>query len=166
MAHLQCISAVKNRSRMPIAKSLSAIANQDFAIPPKKQKKDNKLYDIEIVDEDGPNLKVHYVGYDEMYDEWKPRSQILIKKPEGDRTGYSPFAELVSCIKKKLKAIHTDDPAVRIQVGLNTYTCNIILHTIVIFAYYRYHATARVSLCWRKGENVQRMLVEESQRTP
>ena len=117
MAHLQCISAVKNRSRMPTAKSLSAIANQDFAIPPKKQKKDNKLYDIEIVDEDGPNLKVHYVGYDEMYDEWKPRSQILMKKPEGDRTDYSPFVELVSCIKKKLKAIHTDDPAVRIQVG-------------------------------------------------
>ena len=115
MAHLQCISAVKNRSGMPTAKSLSAIANQDFAIPPKKQKKDNKLYDIEIVDEDGPNVKVHYVGYDEKYDEWKPRSQILMKKPEDDRTDYSPF--IVSCIKKKLKAIRTDDPAIRIQVG-------------------------------------------------
>lgn len=78
MAHLQCISAVKNRFRMPTAKSLSAIANQDFAAP-KKQKKDNKLYDIEIVDEDGPNVKVHYVGYDEKYDEWKPRSQVVMK---------------------------------------------------------------------------------------
>ena len=74
MAHLQCISSVKNCSRMPTAKSLSAIANQDFAISLKKQK-DNKLYDIEIVDEDGPNMKAHYVGYDEKY-EWKPRSQI------------------------------------------------------------------------------------------
>ena len=71
--------------------------------------------DIEIV-EDGPNVKIHYVGYDEKY-EWKPRSQILMKKPEDDRTDYSPFIELVSCIKKKLKAIRTDDPAVRIQVG-------------------------------------------------
>ena len=116
MAHLQCISAVKNRSRMPTAKSLSAIANQYFAIPPKKRK-DNKLDDIEIVDEDGPNVKVHYVGYIEKYDEWKPRSQILIKKPEDDRTDYSPFIELVSCIKRKLKTIRTDDPAIRIQVG-------------------------------------------------
>ena len=129
MAHLQCISAVKNRSRMPTAKSLSAIANQDFAIPPKKQK-DNKLYDIEIVDEDGPNVKVHYVGYDEKYDEWKPKSQILMKKPEGDRTDYSPFVELVSCIKKKLKAIRTDDPAVRIQVGFE------YIHMQYYFTYY------------------------------
>lgn len=99
MAHLQCISAIKNCSRMPTAKSLSAIANQDFAAP--KKQKDNKLYNIEIVDEDGPNVKVHYVGYDEKYDEWKPRSQVVMKKPVGDRTDYSPFVELVSCIKKK-----------------------------------------------------------------
>jgi hypothetical protein len=109
------MNAVKSRSRMPTAKSLSAIANQDFTLPPKKQK-DNKLYDIEIVDEDGPNVKVHYVGYDNKYDEWKPRSQVVMKKPECGHTDYSPFVELVSCIKKKLKAIRTDDPAVRIQV--------------------------------------------------
>ena len=75
-------------------------------------------------------MKVHYVGYDEMYDEWKPRFQILMKKPEGDRTDYSPFIELVSCIKKKLKAIHTDDPAVRIQVGFE------YIHMQYYFTYY------------------------------
>ena len=128
MAHLQCISAVKNRSRIPTAKSLSAISNKRFAAP--KKQEDNKLYDIEIVHEDGPNVKVHYVGY-----EWKPRSQVVMKKPEGDRTDYSPFVELVSCIKTKLRAIiRTDDPAVRIQVGFeyirNIYTRNIILQLL------------------------------------
>ena len=58
-------------------------------------------------------MEVHYVGYDEMY-EWKPRWQALI---EGDCTDYSPFVELVSCMKKTLRAIRNDDPAVQIQVG-------------------------------------------------
>lgn len=53
---------------------------------------------------------MHYVGYDEKYDEWKLKS-------EGEHTDYSPFVELVSCIKRRLKTVRTDDPAVRIQIG-------------------------------------------------
>ena len=52
-------------------------------------------------------MKVHYVKYEEKY-EWKPRSQVVMKKPEDDRTDYSPFVQLVSCIKKKLREIHSD----------------------------------------------------------
>lgn len=85
---------------MPTSKSLTAITNQEITTPPKKQK-DNVLYDIEIVEEDGHHVKVHYVGYDDKFDEWKLRSQIVMKKPENDCTDYSPFVELVSCIKRK-----------------------------------------------------------------
>ena len=80
-------------------------------------------------------MKVHYVGYEEKY-EWKPRSQVVMKKPEDDRTDYSPFVQLVSCIKKKLRAIHTDDPAVRIQVGFEYIHVQYHRPAIMILVYY------------------------------
>ena len=81
-------------------------------------------------------MKVHYVGYDEKYGEWKPRSQVVMKKPVGDRTDYSPFVELVSCIKKKLRAIRTDDPAVQIQVGFEYIHVQYYHPAIMILVYY------------------------------
>ena len=119
MAHLQCIDAVKKRSRNPSAKCITAIADSDVhtSLTLKKPKIDRTLYDIEIIDEDGPHVRVHYVGYDKKYDEWKLRSEIVMKKPpEGESINYSPFVELVGNIKRKLKAMRSDDLALRIQV--------------------------------------------------
>ena len=38
------------------------------------QRKDTKLYDIEVTEVDKANkrLKIHYVGYSSRFDEWRP----------------------------------------------------------------------------------------------
>ena len=38
------------------------------------QRKDTKLYDIEVTEVDKPNkrLKIHYIGYSTRFDEWRP----------------------------------------------------------------------------------------------
>ena len=43
-------------------------------LPRRKAESKNKLYNIEIVDEKGGEVKVDYVGYGSEYDEWKPRT--------------------------------------------------------------------------------------------
>ena len=51
-------------------------------LPRRKAESKNKLYNIEIVDEKGGEVKVDYVGYGSEYDEWKPRTEIVLTKPD------------------------------------------------------------------------------------
>ena len=48
---------------------------------PQKRVSKNKLYYIEVIDENGSQVKVHYCGYGSEYDEWKPRSVVVYTKP-------------------------------------------------------------------------------------
>jgi len=36
----------------------------------------DKLYSIEVVQTDGDKVKVHYIGYSDIYDEWKDKNEI------------------------------------------------------------------------------------------
>ena len=82
MAMLQCIQSVKNRTRAPL-KSLLEAAQSKVVLPRKTRsgKQADNLYEIEVVAEDGPRIKVHYVGYGAVYDEWKHKNDIIINKP-------------------------------------------------------------------------------------
>ena len=82
MAMLQCIQSVKNRTRAPSKSSLEAA--QSKGVLPRKtrsEKQADNLYEIEVVAEDGPRIKVHYVGYGAVYDEWKHKNDIILNKP-------------------------------------------------------------------------------------
>lgn len=72
MSDLQCIEGVKNRVRAPSTKAIEASLSNVRLPRPKKTETKNKLYDIQVVAENGTQEKVHYIGYDSKYDEWKP----------------------------------------------------------------------------------------------
>ena len=80
--------------------------------------KKNQLYEIEIVAEEGSKVKVHYCGYSEEYDEWKPKSEIQYIKPQFNQVEqeFSPLTELARAIKRKLLPSRSGDPEVRVQV--------------------------------------------------
>lgn len=115
MADLQCIEAVKNRTRAP-SQNLIEAADQGAVTLPRKERKD-KLYEIEIVAEDGPRVKVHYLGYESKYDEWKLKDEVVLKQPENSICrDFHPLTELACQIKRKLHPSRHEDPDVRIQV--------------------------------------------------
>ena len=49
----------------------------------KKRPREEKLYELEVVEKDKPNrrVKVHYVGYDAEYDEWRDEKDVKIIYP-------------------------------------------------------------------------------------
>ena len=70
MTDLVCLTAVKNRERTQSAQARQA---SEVTIPQackKSNKKADKLYHIEVVEEEG-KVKVHYTGYSSDFDEWK-----------------------------------------------------------------------------------------------
>ena len=69
--------------------------------------KQNKLYDIEVMEEAEAQVKIHYIGCG-MYDEWQPKSEIVLNKPafsSKEKEPYSPLTELACFINKSLKPI-------------------------------------------------------------
>lgn len=108
---LQCLNSVKNRTRS------SKEALQSVWIPPRLSRAaDKTLYDIEIVAEEGSKVKIHYVGYDVKFDEWRPKEEIELKKPKLVTQDFSPLTELACQIKRKLAPTRHQDPAVIIHV--------------------------------------------------
>lgn len=113
------IQAVKNRSRNPSRQGLEAAAIELGHLKQKRKKDSNtKLYDIEVIAEDGHQVKVHYCGYSSEYDEWKPRVDVQYIKPnfESRDDKFSPLTELACSIKRRLLPSRSGDPEVRIQV--------------------------------------------------
>ena len=126
-AALQCIDTIKNRHRVPSAKCVEASATSsqyDRGQPRIREtmSKKNQLYEIEIVAEEGSKVKVHYCGYSEEYNEWKPKSEIQYIKPQFNQVEqeFSPLTELARAIKRKLLPSRSGDPEVRVQVPCDT----------------------------------------------
>ena len=44
-----------------------------------KRATDGRLYDIEVLEKCDGRVKIHYVGYSELYDEWRLESEIAVK---------------------------------------------------------------------------------------
>ncbi len=128
MASLQCLHAIKNRQgREMSTRSVEAAAVADFRLPRRTGDRQDKLYDIEVVEEAGPRVKIHYIGYGREHDEWRPRGEIVVNKPafsSKEEEPYSPLTELACSIKKSLKPSRSEEPEVRIQLpcDLATFT--------------------------------------------
>ena len=39
----------------------------------------NRLYDIEVLEEEEYRIKIHYIGYGSRYDEWIRKSELCYK---------------------------------------------------------------------------------------
>ena len=118
MSSLQRIEKIRNRSRKP---SVEATAVTTLRLP--RRKAESKNYSVEIVEEKGAEVKVHYVG---CGSEWKSWTEIVHTKPDFGsgciEQEYSPLTELACCIKKRLQPSWSNDPDVRIQVSLDAAT--------------------------------------------
>ena len=108
-------------------------AGEDFlgSTRPKKQKKDNKLYEVEVtgVDREKRLVRIHYKGYDKKYDEWRPYGNdeeyfpfIRQEKPHtlttdsvDDRVRH--FIDLLYReVKRNLYSRRKCDPNVRLEI--------------------------------------------------
>lgn len=119
---LSSLDAVKGRIRHQTIKALEAEETSDLRLPPRVKEKPNKLYEIEVIAEDHEQelVKVHYVGYSSEYDEWKQRSEVVIRPPSNTtQTDYSSPFDVLACMIKKQLVPSRADPAVRIQLPFN-----------------------------------------------
>lgn len=118
MAQLQCYNTIKNRTRTQSTTAVEASTSDlMFTLPRKCRQSQNKqqLYDIEIIEEEGSKVKIHYIGYDSRFDEWKPKEEVVLKKPQDLVRDFDPLTELACQIKRRLVPSRHDDPDVRIQ---------------------------------------------------
>jgi len=139
---LSCIHTVKNRSRRSSKRVLeynAAIAashsrtRTNLRHGPTRSR--SQIYSIQVMEEEGYRVKVHYVGYSSRYDEWIRRSQIVYKPvhqpctPNNESRNEHSLALLAlgSQIKQKLvPSRKTEDPAVRIQLPFSTSTFELL----------------------------------------
>ena len=103
--------------------------------PVKKKKMeaaDNNLYEIEIkeVDVEAQRLKIHFKGYDEKFDEWRPFTDgslpfVRFEKMSQPSTNslqerLNGFNERIYReIKRKLFSGRKDDPEIRIEIPID-----------------------------------------------
>lgn len=75
------------------------------------------------MEEAGGRVKIHYVGYGKEFDEWRPKSEVVLSKPvflpSSEPASYSPITELACSIKKRLWPSRSEDPEVRIQLPID-----------------------------------------------
>ena len=129
MSSLQCLDAVKNRTtRVPsrvVAEALSPLR-----LPRREAiHKRSNLYEVEVVEEKGALVKVYYTGYSSIYDEWKPKDEVVLNKPnffDSDEQEWSPVTKLACSIKKRLLPSRSEDPEVRIQIPCDSATFRVI----------------------------------------
>ena len=81
-------------------------------------KNKNKLYDVEIVEEKGSEVKIHYYSYSSKYDEQKPKVDDVAPPFQPHEEEFSLLTHLACCIKKGLLPSWSGDP-VCIQVTRN-----------------------------------------------
>ena len=100
------------------------------------QRKDTKLYDIEVTEVDKANkrLKIHYAGYSSLFDEWRPfgdnegseyfpfvcKEKLFITSENSlvDRT-QTFHGQLFREIKKKLWSGRREDPEISIDLNVD-----------------------------------------------
>lgn len=76
-----------------------------------------KLYPIEVVEREGEQVKIHYIGYGDDEDEWREASELvqLSKKPQ-PYISFELHRELTYQIQAALDSKYRKDPDVRIEV--------------------------------------------------
>lgn len=95
----------------------------------------DRLYRVNIIDEEEDQVKIHYIGFSRKYDEWRPKSEVtsLNQEPESgpvyqpiDIAGpeYSHYAELKARIKASLKSSRKDSPVVTIDIPFDPLAFN------------------------------------------
>ena len=90
----------------------------------------DKLYAVEVVEEEGERVKIHYVGYDDRFDEWRQKEEIKnVSEHGGQQLEIEPYErfdlhqELAYQIKLGLKNSRKD-PEIRIEMPFDLLVFN------------------------------------------
>ena len=93
-----------------------------------------KIFPIEIVGKEGKKVKVHYIGYDNKYDEWKDEEEILDynesrrltmnKSNELMCKPFSLYEDLAIKIKRALTCRRSGSPLVKIVMPFDVLLFN------------------------------------------
>lgn len=130
---MSSLSVVKSRTRTRsrrIRESIEEGGVRSFS----KCRKRSTLFPVEVIDEDTQHqVKIHYVGYSNKYDEWIRKSQIQYKpvvlplsSKELNLQSHN-FTTLACCIKQKLiPSRKLEDPKVRIQIPFDNTSFNLL----------------------------------------
>ena len=78
---LSCITTVKNRTRQPSVRAQEAQSQSREIHLGRIRENPDRLYTIEIVEEEDYRVKIHYVGYSSRY-EWIRQSSIVLRAPK------------------------------------------------------------------------------------
>ena len=90
------------------------------------------MYPIEVVQTDGDRVKVHYVGYSDIHDEWKDKAELedfttatsgtTTESSVTSSTSYQPYSfhkDLKFRVKKSISCSRTTSPKVVIVMPIN-----------------------------------------------
>lgn len=132
MSALSCLDSVKTNPRnRPPSRRLRESSDDDESTsttrpgirPSRRSNSTRRLYNIQVIEEEQYQVKIHYVGYSPKYDEWIRRSQIKyvpsrsITQQEPDSISEHHFSVLACRIKQKLvPSRKTEDPLVKVQI--------------------------------------------------
>ena len=105
----------------------------DFQLPrlsrcQKKVTNDDKLYPVDIIEKKGNRVKIHYIGYEDEFDEWREEDDV-VRTTAADKDEcleYKPFSlyeELRYQIKLALDS-KRKDPEVRIEIPFDVLLFN------------------------------------------
>ena len=85
----------------------------------------SQFYELEVIDERdspaGPEVLVHYVGWDDHYNEWKPRSEVVDIKHSSDALELLKQDLLVQ-IKENLNTSRVRDTEITVSISVQTET--------------------------------------------
>ena len=143
---LSCIDTVKTRERIESFKKRAEEGSGNSVVfrPRPNSLSKSTLYPIQIIEESEQQVKVHYTGFSDCYDEWIRRSQI----------GYKPVSlpvcrveslelqnlSMLACsIKQKLVPGKTEDPKVRIQLPFDRSSMELLKQQAVPLTSHRGH---------------------------
>ena len=97
------------------------------------EREESKLYRLRVLEEDGDSVKVSYIGYGSQYDEWRPRTEVVLLDGNEDSSDESecdislapvkPFClykELACRIKSLLLSYRKGDPVCCITMSFDS----------------------------------------------
>lgn len=127
MANRYTLRAGTNRNYRQLA---------NFKLPRERRiSSEDRLYPVEVIETDGPQARIHYVGYDNSSDEWRELTELVElpqassippMPPNGESNNfdiplqpYSLYNELKIKIKQSLVCGRKRSPLVVIDMGFD-----------------------------------------------
>ena len=100
------------------------IPNNGGATVKRQKIQKNEIYPVDIIERENGRVRVHYIGYESGYDEWKDEAELEVIEEDAEETEplvtekilepYSLYKDLGVRIKKALSCTRTSSPQIKV----------------------------------------------------